>query len=261
MPHIKANDINIYFEQMGKGDDLLIIGGFSSTHKMWQNFQKMLSKNFRVTIFDIRGSGATSKTEPPYSMELLANDTVALLNNLSIGNAYILGHSMGSAILQTICLKHPKYVKKAILSGAFCKLPKTSQMIFNTVFSLLEKNVDKKMIIEMVLPWLYSSNFLINPENVENMILSMSDNDIDRQGYLGQAKALEDFDSTEWAHQINKEPLILVGKEDIDTPVYLAERLHDKIAGSKLKIIEDTAHMLFIEKAGEMEKIVCDFFK
>ncbi|NGX33085.1 MAG: Non-heme bromoperoxidase BPO-A2, partial [Candidatus Anoxychlamydiales bacterium] len=104
MPQIKANDINIYYEYEGDGPPLVIIGGFASDHKLLKDFVEPLKKCYKVLLMDLRGFGDTEVTTPPYSIDLLAKDLFELMNILNIENAYIYGHSMGSIILQTMCL-------------------------------------------------------------------------------------------------------------------------------------------------------------
>ena len=261
MPHIKANNINIYYEFEGKGEPLVIIGGFASDSRLWKDFVKPLQGHFKVLYFDHRGFGDSDVPPPPYSVEMMAKDTVELMNQLNIDSAYIFGHSMGSALLQTMCLKNPEKIKKAILSGTFLKIPYTSQMLFETVSKLFEKNLDQDIISQMIMPWIYSSAFLKNPNNFNKVLESMSKRTIDPKGYEGQSIALKNFDSTTWISKIKTEILILAGKEDIDTPLYCTQAVHEKLKNAKLKILDDAAHMMYREHPKKTHEIILDFFK
>ncbi|NGX52681.1 MAG: 3-oxoadipate enol-lactonase 2 [Candidatus Anoxychlamydiales bacterium] len=261
MPHIKANNINIYYEYEGDGPPLVILGGLASDHKLLKEFVDPLKKRYKVLLMDLRGFGDTEVAPPPYSIDILAKDVFELMNLLNIENAYIYAHSMGSAILQTICLNYPEKAKKAILSATFLKIPYTTQMLFELVPKLFEKNIDQEIISKIIMPWLYSSEYLKNPQNFQNTLDNLSKRKINPKGYEGQAIALTNFDSTNWISKINTETLILAGREDIDTPLYCAEKVHEKLKNSKLKIIENAAHMIYREKSNEVYKIILDFFK
>ena len=261
MPRIKANNINIYYEYEGEGPPLVIIGGFASDHKLLKEFVEPLKKHFKVLLMDLRGFGDTEVTSPPYSIDLLAKDVFELMNILNIENAYIYGHSLGSIILQTMCLNYPQKIKKAILSATFLKIPYTIQMLFELVPKLFEIKLDQDIISKIIMPWLYSSGYLKNQDNFKNTLDSMSKREINPKGYEGQSFALTNFDSTNWISKINSEILILAGKEDVDTPLYCAEEVHEKLKNSKLKIIENAAHMMYKEKPDEVYKIILDFFK
>ncbi len=260
MPYIKANDINIYYEYEGDGPSLVMIGGFASSHKSLKEFSQPLKKHYKVLLMDLRGSGNSETTTPPYSIDLLAKDIFELMNSLNIESAYIYAHSMGSAILQAMCLNYPQKIKKAILCSSFLKIPYTSQMLFELVFKLFKLNLDQKLISKIIMPWLYSSNFLKNPQNFQNTLDTLSKRNINLQGYEGQAIALAQFDSTKWIYKIKTKTLILVGSQDINTPLYCAEMVHEKLKNSKLKIIKNAAHAIYKEKPNELYKIILDFF-
>ena len=261
MPLIKANDINIYYEYEGEGPPLIIIGGFSSDHNRLIDFVDPLKKHYKVLLMDLRGSGDTQITDPPYSIELLAKDIFELMNCLNIEKAYVYGHSMGSAIAQTICLNYPHKIIKTILASTFLKIPYTSQIIIELIPKLYEKNIDQDIISKIIMPWIYSSDYLKNPKNMNKAFDSISKRELKPKGYKGQSIALTNFDSTNWISKINCETIIVVGKEDIDSPLYCAQMVHEKLKNSKLKIIDNAAHQIHKEKPDELYKIIFDFFK
>src|SRR3990167_7122835 len=67
MPHLPANNIELYYEQHGTGPDLILIGGLTSDHNIWRSTIRPLSPHFRILIFDNRGSGQSSTPDYPYT--------------------------------------------------------------------------------------------------------------------------------------------------------------------------------------------------
>jgi len=262
MPYLKANKIKIFYEYEGEGEPLIIVGGFASIHYIWKDFVKPLQNKYKVLIFDSRGFGFTDVTTPPYTVDMLAKDILELMDALKIEKAYVLGHSMGSLILQKMCLDYPKRIKKAILSGTCLKIPYVSLMLLKNVDELFSSNLDKDLVRKMIAPWLYSSEYLKAAGNLEDILDSMRKIEIDPDGYEGQANILRTFDSTSWISKITTEILLLHGKEDIDTPIYCVEEVFKQLnsKNAKLKIIDKAAHMLFFEKPNEIRKIIVDFF-
>ena len=98
MPKIHHNDIEIYYEQHGDGEPLLLIAGMSVDHTAWLSILDGLSKKFQVTIFDNRGCGQTSSPKGPYTLQQMADDTAALMTALHLDQAHILGGSLGGAL-------------------------------------------------------------------------------------------------------------------------------------------------------------------
>ena len=73
----------------------------------------------QVIIFDNRGAGKTEATPGSYTTELMAEDTLALLDGLNIKKTHIIGHSLGGAVAQYIALKAPHRINKLVLCGTF----------------------------------------------------------------------------------------------------------------------------------------------
>ncbi|NLA41947.1 MAG: alpha/beta fold hydrolase [Smithella sp.] len=79
MPHQTVNGINIYYEEQGTGEPLLLLNGLAFPMDLWFAQIEALSKEFRVIAPDNRGIGRSDKPDDVYSMELMASDTVGLL--------------------------------------------------------------------------------------------------------------------------------------------------------------------------------------
>ena len=82
MPTIKINDIEMYYQQQGKGEDLVLIAGASADHTAWDPIYDELTKHYRVLRFDNRGVGQTDAPSGPYSIPQMAEDTAGLMEAL-----------------------------------------------------------------------------------------------------------------------------------------------------------------------------------
>ena len=134
MPTIPVNDIEICYESFGDSDapPLLLVMGLGAQMTSWSAgfVTELLDRGFRVIRFDNRDAGLSTKTdgpppdvmamynafaagqpiEAPYTLSLLAADTVGLLDALDIPAAHVVGASMGGMIVQTIAIEHPDRV-------------------------------------------------------------------------------------------------------------------------------------------------------
>ena len=117
MPTVRVGDINIYYEDHGKGEPLLLIEGWGTDLTCWQLQIPEFSTKYRVIAFDNRGTGRTDAPDQPYSFRLMADDAVGLLDALGIGKAHILGVSMGGCIAQEIAIEHPERTRSLILAA------------------------------------------------------------------------------------------------------------------------------------------------
>ena len=95
MPHIKAGDIQIYYEIHGAGPSTLtLVRGLGADLSFWFPQIPEFSKHFRTLVFDNRGAGRSDKPETPYSTGQMAEDLNHLLEALGVQRTALLGISM-----------------------------------------------------------------------------------------------------------------------------------------------------------------------
>src|ERR1044072_7812902 len=97
----------IYYEENGDGPPLVLIPGFSGRAWIWFGELAPPAKGLRVSTFDPRGIGRTPSNSKPHTIRSLADDIAALLRELDIGKAHILGASFGGFVAQEFALTYP----------------------------------------------------------------------------------------------------------------------------------------------------------
>lgn len=155
---IKVNGIDMYYEIHGSGEPLVLIEGLGYATWMWYEQIEVLSKHFKVIVFDNRGVGKTEMPDEEYTIELFAADTAELLDALEIKKAHILGVSMGGYVAQEFALRYPEYVDKLILCsttfGGPNSIPipeETLAMMFKGGGSYKSEDDIKKKVISVAL--------------------------------------------------------------------------------------------------------------
>ena len=117
------NGIQVHYQQQGQGEPLVLVHGITSCLAQW--YYKLfpeLAKDYRVTIYDLRGHGLTEVTEHGYDSRNMALDLLGLLDHLGIERASFVGHSFGGPIALHLALLRPERVKSVVLldSGFAC---------------------------------------------------------------------------------------------------------------------------------------------
>ncbi len=263
MPFAKINELDLYYEIHGSGEPIVFISGFSTHHMTWLSCVERLENHYQLILFDNRGAGQTTAPPPPYTIETMAEDTILLMDHLGINRAHMVGSSMGTAIVQTIAHQHPKRIDKGVLIAPFPKLPETALLKSATTGKLLEKGVPLELVIETVIPWLFSRDFVKNPENVAAKIKEMASNPHPQsaEGFLGQMAALGGFDSHSFVKELKSPFLLMAGEEDLSTPLYCAEYLHKHLPNSTLHVFPRVGHMIHAEKKDEVLDLILQFLQ
>ena len=111
MPIAKVNGIDIYFEEHGRGEAVLLIPASWWPSDTWKvEVVPELSKRYRTIILDCRGTGRSSKPADGYTVQQFAADGLALLSHLGIQRCHAVGFAIGSSIVQAIAIQRPDLV-------------------------------------------------------------------------------------------------------------------------------------------------------
>jgi pimeloyl-ACP methyl ester carboxylesterase len=117
MPTVKIGDVQLYYEEYGQGQPLIMILGLGQDVATWHFQISELSKHLRLIVFDNRDTGKSSRCSEDYSTEIMARDILSLMDHLSIDRIHLLGTSMGGMIAQHVALMAPGRIDSLILAG------------------------------------------------------------------------------------------------------------------------------------------------
>jgi pimeloyl-ACP methyl ester carboxylesterase len=121
--HFSSDGVDIAFLDGGEGDPILLIHGFASNHVVnwgatgWIDTLKRAGR--RVIAMDVRGHGKSAKLRDPesYSLALMADDALRLLDHLTIHRADVMGYSMGARITVAMALADQDRMRSMVLGG------------------------------------------------------------------------------------------------------------------------------------------------
>jgi pimeloyl-ACP methyl ester carboxylesterase len=99
MPTLRANEVELNYLQVGTGPDLVMVHGLAASLAYWYSrIAPALARHFRITLFDLRGHGLSEMPAAGYTTAILAADLAALMEQLQIERAHLVGHSFGGAV-------------------------------------------------------------------------------------------------------------------------------------------------------------------
>lgn len=245
MPKLKTNNAELHYEIAGEGPPLLLIAGLASDGQSWAPVKPILEKRFTLIMLDNRACGQTKDDGSSLSLELMAGDAVALLDHLSIDNANVLGHSMGTAIATTLTARRPTRVGKLVLAAGALETPPRAASVIETLLVLREAGVDENAWYRSFFHWLFSPDFFQNKNAVDAAVAmsraypyAQSVQDMRRQ-----YEAVIAFDA-DHLPPVNADTLLLAGECDILVPPTAVENTRKFITTAKMQSLPDAGHSL-----------------
>ena len=263
MTSILNSTIDLYYEEYGDGEPLILIPGLAAGRWIWFKQVLRLSEEFRVITFDPRGIGLSPLNSEPITIPLLAEDVAALLRRLRIERAHILGASFGGFVAQEFASANPEMTRSLILSctsfgGPNHVAPPLENLM--AMASTVGFNTEER-IRRILLP-AFSSDFVRDhPEEIEKTVKLRLSNPVVEAAYQAQLTAAVRFNTEPKLGAIKAPTLVLSGDSDAIVPVQNSRNLASTIPGAKLRIIEGGSHLFFIERPKEFNRSVIEFLK
>jgi len=226
---------------------LIFIHGSGNTSEVW---------HYQIEHFPdaeaINLPGHLSPGEPCTSIE----DYVAWLHRYILEQEYtdpvLIGHSLGSAIVQLYALKHPEDIKAIVLVGAGARLRVAPQYL-----STIQDGIENPSVL--VRDYLEPQYSQIDPKIRKKLIAEAVK--VGAKVQLNDALCCDKFDIMEEVHQIEVPTLVLCGSEDVMTPPKYGSYLATKIKGAKLTVIDGGTHHVFLEKPEAVNQAIEQFLE
>lgn len=264
MPKVTVNDRQIYYQETGSGPETVVFShGYLMRHDMFADQIAALSSTYRVISFDHRGHGESDRSRDPFGIYDLVDDAAGLIDQICEGPVHFAGMSTGGYVGVRLLLRRPDLIKTMTLidTSAGAEPPETIKgqkflLFLVWLFGL-------RPLVFLVMPKLFGKTTRNDPakrsvlRKWKTYIGGLDGESIRQFGFAIFARddVLDDLRAV-------SEPaptLIVVGDEDVPTPVNAARQTHDAIVGSKLVIVPESGHSSPVEKPDIVTKAMADF--
>jgi len=271
----------IWYEVSGDGPGLpvVLIMGLATDANSWQRQVPELGRSRRVLVLDNRGVGRSGKPPGPYTTAALAGDALAVMDAAGIGEAHIVGISLGGAIAQELVLAAPERVRSLVLMATFAaqdaEMQRTADAgsaaavkpgfdVGAALRGLAEGKVelDPRAMIGFLMPLVFSKKFL---EEEKAFLKGLWDqalaHGVSVKGFAGQVAAAMAHDTRARLATIRVPTLVVTGDKDRLVPARHSRALAAAIPGAKLVEIPGGTHGLPLELADEVNRILVDWLR
>lgn len=232
MSTVRAGDLDVAYELQGPADAPVVLLAHSllSARGMWRDVVRALSPRWRVLAYDLRGHGGSTATEPPYTMERLAQDAIALLDALGLQRVHFIGTSLGGMIGQRLAAQHGGRFHSVTLANT-AAVQGAPQAWDERIATARGKGV--AALLEPTLQRWFTPAYLAgNPGPVQRMRALAAGTDV--RGFCGCAAAVRELAQADLLPSIRVPTLVIVGEHDQGTPPAAGEFIQQRVPGAKL---------------------------
>jgi 3-oxoadipate enol-lactonase len=246
MPKVQANGVQLYYELAGPADApvVMLSNSLGTRLEMWDRQMSTLAERYRLLRYDSRGHGRSDAPGGPYTIDLLADDALGLLDALGIERAHFCGLSMGGMVGQVLGARHGDRLISLALCSTACHMP-PPELWDERIRLAMEEGM--MALVDAVVERWFTEPFRREPcitvDRVRRMII-----DTPAHGYAACCAAIRDMDLRELITAIRLPTLVIVGDKDPATPPDKAAEIQSRIPGAKLEVVPDAAHLLNIEQ-------------
>lgn len=117
MPNVTVNGVDLHYHSVGEGENLVLIHGLGANLAFWYpGIASLLSRQYRVIVYDLRGHGRSEMPNSGYSVPDMTHDLQALLEHLGVARVHVVGHSFGARIAVRYATLYPEQVATLTLA-------------------------------------------------------------------------------------------------------------------------------------------------
>jgi pimeloyl-ACP methyl ester carboxylesterase len=251
---ISVNGLEMYYEIYGTGQPLALLhGAFSAIGTSFGKILPGLTKNRQVIAFELQGHGRTADIDRPLSIEAMSDDVAAALRSMGIDQADLFGYSMGASVALHAAIRHPKVVRKLVLTSVTYTLSGVHP-------GLMDGLAEMKPEMMHGSPW-HDEYMKIAPHPDDFATLFEKKTQMDRQ--------IRDV-PPERIRDIRAPTLIILGDSDLIRPEHAVEMFRllgggifgdmpPGLPNSQLAILPGTSHVTLVDRAEWLVSMVNAF--
>lgn len=254
MPRVITNNgYDIGYAQSGSGDAIPIVflHGVGSDKSVWHPQLDYFGAGRRAIAFDYPGYGDSDPAPSGTTRDDFASAIISAMHELGVDRAHICGLSLGGVVAIAMHHAAPERCASLVLADTFAVHPEGRAIYDRSVAasSDLRSAAEGRVDVLLAQPAMPA----IRREVVETMAR------IDPAAYRVAARAVWLADQRERAQDIKVPTLVLVGSEDLVTPIDLSSELVDLIPDARMQVIAGAGHLTNLEKPAEFNTVVGQF--
>ena len=254
----RPDGARIWWTSEGAGEPVILVMGLAYPSDMWFRVAPALARSHRVIRLDNRGAGRTGDVPgAPYTVETMADDVRAVLDEAGETSAHVVGVSMGGLIAQELALTAPHRVRSLVLA---CTHPGAAHAVWDPeALALLAERggLTPQQAAEASIPFNYAAT--TPRERIEEDWAVRLPLACTPQGYLAQVMGSSRWSGLERLPDLRVPTLVVHGEGDRLVPPANGRRIAHAVPGAELVVLPDANHLFFTDQPERTNHLLLDW--
>lgn len=250
---ITNNGYDIGYVEAGSGDEVPIVflHGVGSDKSVWHPQIAHFGRERRAIAFDYPGYGESDPAPEGTTRDDFASAIISAMHELGIDRAHICGLSLGGVVAIAIHHAAPERCASLILADSFAVHPEGHAIYERSIASSSDLRAMARNRVDLLIA--QPPKAAVREEVIETM------SRIDPAAYRIGAEAVWLADQRSRAQRIDVPTLVIVGHQDLVTPVELSSELVDLVPEARMQVIAGAGHLTNLEKPADFNSAIDDF--
>ena len=232
MPFANSDGVRLFWRQDGHPDRpaLLLLNSVGCDHAMWDGVMRALATRYRVLRMDTRGHGASDAPAGDYSIAMLADDALAVLDAAGVARAHVCGLSLGGMMALHLAVHAAQRLNKMIICNSSAAVPRAP---WEQRAAAIRADGMAAMVDAIMTRWFPPAFIALNPPVLDTMRATFVG--LSAQGYAGCCMAIAGHQMLDQLARITTPMLVVNGSLDIATPpAEHGEKIAAGVAGARM---------------------------
>lgn len=267
MPDAHLDGVRLWYRWSGEGEPVVHIHGGGLGHENFDHLTPLIAQRYAVLDLDLRGYGASDRPEQQYTLELWADDVVALMDHLGVGRAHVHGTSTGGMIALALAAEHPERLLSLTLTCTAAKLDYAGWLLFEVWTKIMDAyGLDDPTLGMLLALQGFTRDYLDeHGPRIVDTIGSTIAGACSAAVFTAACHELQRADFTDAIPRITAPTLVLTGAEDQMTPVDVgpsgigSRRLAEMLPNGRLELLHGAGHTHLVQQPERTAEVILAF--